>query len=456
MNKNTLYKSGSFVAFLLLFLLLNLHLVRNISLVGYMAGVVLLYFVVFASGKIPYIDLAHLGSVSTWILLFFSTGLWAAAMTFWYYGLSAGAYATSRYFLTVPLVVASYNIMRTNNAMRTIMISYVVFVTLAAMTSPLQYLIGPISWFADPSERANMTRYGSLFGSLTSAGIVIPMGYYLTLVLRIRPTLKLILVLCLVFTSLFTLQKAVLVGMLLATLLYLMWIDFRTLLKMLAFTGLGSLIWRIVDSLLVEWLPWKSANDYAMAILFLSDNTSLLGGDVTLIQSIIDRFTILPSASLKELVEFQGYFGYLLGGGFGMVGEALMRPGDSSFITAHNGYVDLLLIGGVFHLVAFIGLLMSCLIFALNSLRYAGSTETELPIAIIGISFIIIIGSLFGGAVNYQPNSSSLLWTIVGFIWRCQIIQHWKIQTVNGKNVAHVSLSKGTRFEYPRIGKRSV
>ncbi|WP_155888374.1 hypothetical protein [Cupriavidus sp. WS] len=47
---------------------------------------------------------------------------------------------------------------------------FVIFYVIASLSYPLQYLIGPIEWFAEPSERAGVERFAALTGSLTSYG----------------------------------------------------------------------------------------------------------------------------------------------------------------------------------------------------------------------------------------------------------------------------------------------
>ena len=209
--------------FLILYILLNLHMLRNVSFSGYLIALSLSYVpvLIYCFSKIWNIKIRN---ISFWLFLFFLTGLGASVSTFMDYGRAAGAYATGRYFLTMPMVIIAYFFITTPKDVKKTLMLFCVIVMLGAATIPMQYIVGPVSWFSEPGERAAITRYASLLGSLTAAGSMIPIAIFVSLVLRIRRLLKSVLIAGLSLGAILTLQKAALLGIPLAVGLYLLFI----------------------------------------------------------------------------------------------------------------------------------------------------------------------------------------------------------------------------------------
>jgi hypothetical protein len=408
------------VLVLLPYLWLNLHLLRNISLIGYLLILALVYVpaLIYCFSEMRRVKATW---IAIWFVLFLVSSLSASLATFLDYGIDAGIYATARYFLAMPMILITYVLLRTETEMRKVLLLFCIVVLLGSLTIPLQYAVGPITWFAESSERAGIVRLASLLGSLTAAGNVIPVAVYVALVLRLSKPAKLVLVTGLVISGLLTLQKAALLGIPLAIGMYLVYLGRQKWLKAIATSSAIVVFALVANGLLSEWPMWQQVTGYAVAVLQLSDSSGQVG-DIVVGQSIIDRLTDLPQQALADLYRHRGELGYLLGGGFGMVGAALMRPDDSPFITAHNGYVDLLLVGGILHLVAFWGLMSTALIRLWNlAIRHRReSTSDEVPSALVGIVIIFLIVSLFAGGLTYQPVTASLLWVILGFVWRLE------------------------------------
>ena len=102
-----------------------------------------------------------------------------------------------------------------------------------------------------------------------------------------------------------------------------------------------------------------------------------------------------------------------------MLGEALLRPGDSHYFTAHNNYMDFVLLGGIGYLVVFIGL---CLSVGRESLRlYRLRSAGPLSSIMLGLIIMYAIASMFTGGLTYQPALATLWWAFVGFAWRLEV-----------------------------------
>ena len=109
-----------------------------------------------------------------------------------------------------------------------------------------------------------------------------------------------------------------------------------------------------------------------------------------------------------------------------MLGPSLLRPGDSQYYTAHNNYMDFVLLGGVGYMVVFVGL---CISVTKESLRVYWSKATgSIGAAMLGIALIYITASMFTGGLTYQPALATLWWTFVGFAWRSEVNRRlgWK------------------------------
>jgi len=407
--------------FLWLYTLLNLHLLRNVSLTGYVVTLALIYIPVMAY-CLSRLTTVKMGKIALWFLLFLVTALWASIITFTNYGIAAGAYASVRYFLTMPMALVAYLLLPSEASIRKVLLVLCFIVLVGVLTIPLQYVIGPIPWFAEPGERANMTRYASILGSLPVAGGVIPYAVLAALVLRMNKLIKATLVFLLFICAVLTLQKAALLGIPLAVGVYLLYVRKRKLFNIAVIGLLMVILGTVTAFVLKDWPVWHRATDYAYAAFQLGKSPEALGGDVSVQESVIARLTDLPRRSLDDLYSLRGAAGYLFGGGFGMVGAALMRPGDSPFITAHNGYVDLVLIGGIVHFLAFVGLVcyvVGALRTSLKNCRTHG-LDDEILVVLIGIITIALFALFFAGGLTFQPVTGSLFWTVVGIACRLE------------------------------------
>jgi len=416
--------------FVLLYILLNLHMLRNISLVGYLAILAFVYIPIMLY-CLPRFMNVRLGPVGHWFVLYFITALWSALVTFMDYGINVGVYASVRYFMTMPIALAAFWFLPNEHSMRKMLWMFCLIVLIGLLTIPLQYVVGPIAWFAQPGGRAGMVRYSTLLGNLTAAGGVVPYAIFITLVLQLNPFLKVLLLGGLCVGAVLTLQKSALLGIPLALGVYIVYCGRqlykrpRKLIGILAIGLLAIIIGGAVVSFLGTWPVWQKAVAYAGAAFVLEENVETVaarGGDVSIQESIRTRLFDQPQRALADLYKFKGGGGYLLGGGFGMVGESLVRPGDSPFVTAHNGYVDFVLIGGFFHLLAFCGLVYSTLRSQwvwLKNCR-ANKLSDEIPTSFIGVIIIALVSLLFSGGLTFQPVTGCLFWMIVGVTLRLE------------------------------------
>jgi hypothetical protein len=176
--------------------------------------------------------------------------------------------------------------------------------------------------------------------------------------------------------------------------------------------------------LLLDWFDLPivaSMKNYATGILFPDavGAETMRGFDYTVQESMWMRISSLPMNSYVWLVEHRGPFGILVGGGCVMLGPSLLRPGDSQYFTAHNNYMDFVLLGGLGYLVVFVGL---CVSVTQESLRvYRSKATGGVGSVMLGIALIYVTASMFTGGLTYQPALATLWWTFVGFAWRLEV-----------------------------------
>lgn len=422
-----------FIVFAFFYILLNLHMLRNVSSI-YPAFLAIMYFslILYAASKA---NILKINGLIVCYLIFLATALEAALHTMLLYGVSGGLSATVRYLFTAPVAYLAFSFLEQKKDVTNVFKIFVYIIAIGSLTVPLQYLIGPISWFADPSERGGLIRYASIFGSLTVLGSVIPVAFYILFYIDSNKLTKALLSIMLLSGALMTLQKSAIVGIILSTVVYL-YIEpakFKSYAKVL-------IIILIVFSIMPKILsiqtdePWMYALRYIVASAGLGQEyggTSFKTDD-TVQESAVLRLTELPANSLKNLHDLYGFSGYIWGGSFGMMGPALMREGESPYIMPHNNFVDFMVIGGILHLLSFIGILF----YSTKYLRLyikqekKRSDTNSINKIMYGVIIIFIINLPFTSNQNIHPNISSLFWIIVGIVYRQKLINTSKLQAI--------------------------
>ena len=156
-------KSSAFAGTLLI-LAYWFHLLRNVTVLYYLAVAILLLLVLFVAAQ----------TRSTWrldkiIIPIFLSGLWVTLMSiFQSDGQGNFFIGEIRFWASFPLIVTAM-ILSVGPSPKIFRL-FVGFYILAAISFPIQYSLGAIDWFAEASERAGSDRFASLTGSLTSYG----------------------------------------------------------------------------------------------------------------------------------------------------------------------------------------------------------------------------------------------------------------------------------------------
>lgn len=404
------------VFYVTLYIALNAHMLRNVSI---------LYLAILAAIEIAslfYIfqyGLQHLRSVvGRWHVIFLLVSFEAALQTIYCYGPTSGAYASVRFYMVVPMVPLSAVIIDSPKRLLLLLKLFIAIVCIGVGSVAVQYATGPIGWFAEPGERGGLMRFGSILGSLPTIGGALPLALFVTLLIPMRSFTKLLAILILVFGVLVSLSKGAVAGTVLAMALFFCMPTphrRRNIAVVIAVTTVALLA-----------VPFAASNHLLdrtglyVAALFVQDSADR-GGDVTMEASMHERWTSLPRQSLGWLHHTRGDVGWLTGGGFQMLGAALMPDGDSPYFTSHDTYVDLILVAGVPLLLAYIALNAGAIWHLYGSAgRMFFHDAPELRACTIGLMVIIVTAGLFSAGETYQPIIASVWSILIGVAIRAE------------------------------------
>ena len=396
----------------------NCHLLRNLTPFYY--AVLATAFAAACIYSLSRMSKLQMTPIGIWLLGYVLFALSAATQTAVDLGPASATYGGVRLLMTFPLVTMVFLV----SGLYPKLFEYalwlsIIFSIIGVFSIVLQYFTGPISWFAEASDRAGMERFASFLGSIPTIGAAVPLSILLTLLIPMKPLLRITLLLALGVGVFASLSKQAASGSLLAIVLGLLlgrkkrvavvgWV--------IAVCTVGYLVTDALDIPLVG-----NMRNYVTGILFpdVAGAETMRGYDFTVQESMWMRLTSLPMHSYDWLIEHRGPFGLVVGGGCVMLGPSLLRPGESHYFTAHNNYMDFILLGGIGYLVVFIGL---CLSVSRESLRlYRSRSSGPLSGVMLGLPIMYIIASMFTGGLTYQPALGTLWWAFVGFAWRSEV-----------------------------------
>lgn len=378
------------------------HLVRNITpvyflVLGALLGV-LLGLVAYCGRKVRF-DFLVFVVFFFWIYASFITLFQSEA-----YGDSA--VGLFRFWVSVPLVIVG--MVCSMAPIRIPMRLVSLFFGFAALTFLWQYAFGAIYWFAESSERAGGDRFASLAGSLTAYGVFLGVPALAALV-YFRGVSRLFLFGLLTMGAILSLQKAALANVSIA-LLAAVWLG---VVRVRTFVGAVAMA-MLVGVVILSVAPQEGVLGIVsrQSIGVLSSNSEITG-DVSFIESVIDRLTDLPSEALAFYSPESLVLGVGVFGGAGALGYPDLP-------MAHNGLVEILLIFGLLFGWILIVFLIGLSIWSLVSLRKR-SQVIGTEIGFLYAAYVIwFVNYVFSGGGLFHPIGASLLWLVVFRIHRLQ------------------------------------
>lgn len=379
--------------FVLTVVILLFHLARNISILYFAAQGLLLLLSFAGCNKSTNIAIAKIigGIIVIWI--------YAVSMSLFYSNWYGDPFlGIARLTYITPYIILFFLFRRSQGQSIFIWKVLVFFVAIAALTIPYQMIYGSIAWFAEPGERAGVIRYSSLVGSLTSFGGVVGAAFVASFILFKHST-KFLFAIIFVICSVLSLQKAS-IGALLIALALLYWLGYFRFSWSLI---LGFLL--VVLFVFTVFAEDESIRDSSLLFLkgvvgFEDDSAAT---DVTLVQSMVDRFTELP----RESLEFFGFNSILLGVGvFGASGGL----GYPDYPMMHNLIGEILIMLGIPFSVVIIIFLLRYVKISLSICRNSATNNDTARLVAACVFVMTLVVSIFTGALFYHPVIGAFFW----------------------------------------------
>lgn len=376
----------------MVFVTVNLHVLRNLS-PAYLG----LYGIVTVWTVWHFIDRAawrrfRLAGPVTWILMSLSGFVATAASS----DLAAAGFGLSRFLFCVPIFLGLAAFTDDHRDARHHLETFVVFFAVAAATLPMQFVTGPIGFFANQSERGGLTRYASLVGSLTAVGVV--GGCYVAMAHGVRARLRVPVIVIIAVSLMTSLSKAAIANLILGIAAFAL-LE-RRILPLLR--GALALAIAAIPALFIPAVGDR------LAVVLSSFGISLDGtpvsNDVSVIQSGIDRLTTLPAMNIAALDDLRSMMVYLVGGGFGMGNTALVPEDAVLAPMAHNQFVEMFTVFGLVPTVAGL-VVIGAAVWRLVQRRQ----ESSVHAAVLAALVLLLANSIFANGTFYQPSAASIL-----------------------------------------------
>ncbi|WP_221929124.1 hypothetical protein [Propioniciclava tarda] len=388
------------VGFAIVFVVVNLHTLRNWNQPIYLGiyGLVALWvgWLYLRAPKAP-----RLADRGAFFWIWVGVALLGTASSLATISASGAAYGTLRFLFALPVWCALVVFTDSLNDLRRHLVTVVTFFLVASWTLPLQFVIGPVSWFPAASIRGDEVRYASLVGSLTSIGVVV--GCYLLLTLLVRSHWKWALIGLIAVPAALSLSKAAIANIAIASLIIL-WFHRRHRAAVLGtLVGLplvGGVVYMAVPAL-------ARRVETVLGSFGVQTEVGSQNYDVSLGQSVLDRLTELPGNTWAAMQNFGNPLVYLTGGGYGMGDTALVTESDAITIMAHNQLIESMAVFGLFG-----GTVQWAILLLAALLLYLAWRSTQHPLfAVVGASFVLLLGNgLQANGMLYQPSGASLVY----------------------------------------------
>lgn len=368
------------------------HLLRNLSPVYFVGlGSLIALFIILC--------FSHLQSVSiSWLAAWaFFPYFYITLISFlisYPYDLGTGI---TRLWIASPMIVICSILSK--RATAPAMKIYCYFYAAAALSFLWQYSFGAISWFAEATERANTVRFGSLLGSVTVYGSLVGSACLATLY-YFSGLKKWAIFVILTLGAILSLQKSGFVNVVIALTIgaKLGFVSWKQLVLLVIFCFAGF----------VMLSSQERSNESLSYVMFdflvgSIEGDSAKTGDVSMLQSILDRWSDLP----LEAINYHGWEN--LGTGVGVYGGA-GGLGYNDIPTAHNGLVELVLLAGYFFGGGICVTLVYLAIKFSIDLAYRTKANTTEQLLMKALILMWILNYLPTGGLAYHPIGVPLIW----------------------------------------------
>ena len=386
--------------FAIVFCVINLAALRNLSEILYLS----VYVAVSASMALKFFTSVKTGlldDAGRQFMLWISLGVVGFFVSLSVISPVGAATGMIRFLFAAPIFMALVVYTDSELDLRRHLVTAVSFFAVASLTLPLQFITGPITWFADASERAGFERYSTLTGSLTSLGIVV--GSYLVLTLAVRGTWRWALILLIAFPALLALSKSAIANIVLAFVV-IVYLNRRSLGRVvgitLAISGVAGVIYVQLGTL-------DQRLSATLQSFGIQNGAQVTNYDSSVGSSAIERLSAFPLRNFEALSDLASPLVYFVGGGFGMGNTALVPKSDAIAPMAHNQFAELMTVFGIVGGSVAIVIMISV---AFKLARKSRQPESEIHRVLLGAYGLLVFNSLFANGTVYQPASASIFY----------------------------------------------
>jgi hypothetical protein len=306
-----------------------------------------------------------------------------------------------RFLFAAPVFMALMLFTKDSGDLKAHISTMIVFFAFASLTLPMQFVTGPIPWFAESSTRAGLDRYSSLMGSLTSLGIIV--GGYMILTATQKMRTQVVLAGAMAVSAAASLSKSAIMNVAIAVVAF-MWLNRRSFLRQFVLFSVGG------GALYGAWVLLPAVRERVLASLesfgLKNDNPTIVNYDKSFVASAIDRLTALPLANFHALADLHTPLVYVVGGGYGMGSTALVPESDSIAPMAHNQFAESITVFGFV-----LGSLQIFVMLAIARLLWKRRNLNRPLFLAIGAAYAsFLLNSVFANGTIYQPASASVFY----------------------------------------------
>lgn len=379
-----------------------LQVFRNVSLVAYLGLLTIAYGFLYISLILENKNLFEYPSSVFRLLklVFLMTIVWLPVISLLNMSTSEYFNSFSRYLVTVPYILFCYLYKGYDKPfIKRVVRLFVFFVALAALSIPLQMVIGPLSFLEEGYLRGGFMRYASIAGSLNALGTL--SGFSISLLLignddYFRKNERSILLIATIVGSLLSLQKAAVINILISFALFLIIKGDKRFKKPLF----------VITLLVVGCISYFAMQDLQFINVAITsvEYTLVSNNELDFMTDLLQRFWYLPS----RVVTHHDFVGsdWIFGIGFSALSGILGNP---NLPMSHNNYFDLIFSGGIFHLSSFLLLLLRIPYRTIKrKLRHEKTSHMEMSYVCLVV--LILANMLIGAATMYQPVNAVIIY----------------------------------------------
>lgn len=321
--------------------------------------------------------------------------------------------------LLMPLLsYIFFNFLESDKDYKKILLVILLCFSFGALSMLYQFIFEPIAWFAQSSTRSILIRYSSILGSLTVFGTIT--GYFLILIFSpinlVRNYLMRILFLSILLIGVaISLQKTAFFTTVIALMiLFLYNLRFNFMKIKLSHMFLGVFL---IFSAPVLIIINPEIQKYISTLLMISTGIDLSSYSSSVIaindvgSSTISWTEISRRLYIFFLFIYEAYGNYIWIFGIGLKGGAGVMGMEG--ISSHNGFLDLLVMGGPLYLLSFIYLFIKIQIYFYKSM---GKDKLSGTFFLLNLLFFIV--AIPAAGALFQPSISIIFWTSISYYFK--------------------------------------